>query len=167
MPGWFSLLLVIAVFWSAPVAAFQDTDLEVLAQRAQTALGPGFRWQVAGQKRVTLTCANCTLPVMVTLQIGSQTDGTEERVRNGKTTIARLEQLCQAKEPTCRIERADIGRTVGWVSTFRAGTAGGSTMVLLRNGNMLTVRSKAATPQAARENIRRLQFNVLPQITGL
>jgi len=155
-----------AVFGTGPAASFEETDLEVVAQRAQTALGPGFRAQVGNRQRVVLMCASCEGATMVTIQIGRQTDGTEDRLRSGQTTIADLERLCQANEPTCRIQRADAGHAVGWVSTFRGASVSGSTLVLLRSGDMLTVRSLAPTPEKARENVRRLQRGVLPQITG-
>ncbi len=155
-----------AISWSAPAVAFQDTDLEKFAQRAQAALGQGFQAQAGTRQRVALMCAKCGGATMVTIQIGRQTDGTEDRLRSGQTTITDLERICQANEPTCRIQRADTGPAVGWVSTYRGASVSGSTLVLLRNGDMLTVRSMAPTPEAARENIRRLQGSVLPQIIG-
>jgi hypothetical protein len=163
---WFCLVLALAGLWAAPAAAFQDTDLEEVAQRAQAALGPGFRAQVEDPKRVVLMCARCKGPTMVTIQIGRQTGGTEERVRAGQTSMADLERLCRANEPSCRIERADMGRAVGWVSRYRGEAVSGSTLVLLRDGDMLTVRSNAPTPEIARENVRRLQRAVLPQMVG-
>ncbi len=159
-------VLSIAICGAIPAAAFKDTDLEEVAQRAQAALGQGFRVQVGNRQRVVLMCASCAGPTMVTIQIGRQTDGTEDRVRGGQTTVADLERLCQANEPTCRIERADTGPAVGWVSTYRGASVSGSTLVLLRSGDMLTLRSTAQTQEAARENVRRLQRSVLPQIIG-
>jgi hypothetical protein len=170
MPRTFLLLVAAilssAIFSNVPAVAFQDTDLEVVAQRAQAALGQGFRPQVGNRQRVVLMCASCGGVTMVTIQIGRQTDGTEDRLRGGQTTIADLERLCQANEPTCRIQRADSGSAVGWVSTYGGASASGSTLVLLRGGDMLTVRSIAPTQEAARENVQRLQRSVLPQIIG-
>ncbi len=104
---------------------------------------------------------------MVSIMLGQQTDGTEERVRSGRTTMADLERLCQAREPSCRITRADMGPAVGWVSVYRVGdTVAGSTLMLIRDGNLMTVRSIAPTPEAARQNVERLQRAVLPQIVG-
>jgi hypothetical protein len=81
--------------------------------------------------------------------------------------MADLEQICQASEPSCRITRADIGPAVGWVSSYRSGDAfAGSTLILVRDGNLMTVRSIAPTSEAARQNIRRLQREVLPRIIG-
>jgi hypothetical protein len=88
-------------------------------------------------------------------------------MRSGQTTMADLERLCQAREPSCRVTRADMGPAVGWVTVYRTGDAfAGSTLVLIRGGNLMTVRSIAPTPETARENVQRLQRAVLPQIVG-
>jgi hypothetical protein len=145
-------------------SAFQDTDLEVVARNAQTALGQGYRAQLGNNKRLVLLCPDCEGLNMITIQLGRQTDGTEERVRSGQTKIADLEQQCQAREPSCRIERADMGSAVGWLSTYRNGNIAGNTLILLRDGDMLQVRSDGNTPAAARENLRQLQRTVIPDI---
>jgi hypothetical protein len=147
-----------------PASAFQDTDLEIVARKAQSALGPGYRAQLGNNKRLVLLCPDCEGLNMITIQLGRQTDGTEGRVRSGQTSIADLEKQCQAREPSCRIERADTRSAVGWLSTYRNGNIAGNTLVLLRNGDMLQVRSDGNTPAAARENLRRLQRTVIPDI---
>jgi hypothetical protein len=155
------------VFWTFPAASFQNTDLDAVGKHAQETLGPGFRAQNTNSRRVDLTCASCAVPTMVSITIGQQTDGTDERVRGGQTTMADLERLCQAREPSCRVTRADMGPAVGWISVYRnSDTFSGSTLVLIRDGNLMTVRSIAPTPEAARDNVQRLQRAVLPQIVG-
>jgi hypothetical protein len=166
MRRYLCIVLACIALGTVPAAAFQDTDLETVAQRAQAALGPGFGAEVGNRQRVVLMCARCNGPTMVTIQIGCQADGTEDRVRAGQTTMADMERQCQANEPSCRIERADMGRAVGWVSSYRGAAVSGSTLVLLRGGDMLTVRSNAPSPEIAHENMRRLQRTVVPQIVG-
>jgi hypothetical protein len=162
-------LTCLGIFCSSvlPVASFENTDLEAVGRRAQTILGAEYRGMMGrGNKSITLGCSSCAGLTMVVFAIGRQTDGTEERVRSGQTTVADLQRQCQANEPSCRIERADMGRAVGWLSTYGSGVLSGNTLVLLRDGNMLTVRSTADTPQTSRENLRRMQTSVIPQIVG-
>jgi hypothetical protein len=150
--------------WALPALAFQDTDLDVVARKAQTVLGPGYRAQLGNPKRLVLLCAGCEGRGMITIELGRQTDGTEDRVRSGQTRMSDLEQQCQAREPSCRMERADSGNAVGWLSSYSSGTIAGNTLVLLRNSDMLVVRSNGSTPAIARENLRRLQRTIIPDI---
>ncbi len=154
-----------AICGAVPAAAFQDTDLEEVAQRAQAALGQGFRVQVGNRQRVVLMCASCAGPTMVTIQIGRQTDGTEDRVRGGKPPSQIWTPLSGQRADLPDRARRYRSRG-GGVSTYRGASVSGSTLVLLRSGDMLTLRSTAQTQEAARENVRRLQRSVLPQIIG-
>jgi hypothetical protein len=161
------VVLATAGFWAGPAAGFQDTDLEAVGKRAQEALGGRYSAKADGPKRATIHCTSCESQlVVVTIQIGRQTDGTEERVRSGQTTVADLQRRCQENQPACWIERADVGRAVGWLSTYRLGKNAGNTLVLLRDGDMLTVRSIADTPNIARENVQKLMRTVIPEIAG-
>ena len=133
--------------------------------RAIAALGEGYVARIEDQ-RMTLTCPGCEGAPAVELGLGRAEDNTETRLRSGYTSIASLDQQCRARNPTCRVERADLGRAVGWVSAYRAGEVAGSTMVLLRDGTRVIARSVAASPEVARGNVDRLRAAVLPALVG-
>ncbi len=139
--------------------------LAALEARAVAALGAGYVAQIEGD-RMTLTCAACDGAPMVELRVGRQEDGTEGRLRSGATSITVLDQQCRGRNPTCRVEGADLGPAVGWVSAYRAGAIAGSTLVLLRDGAMVIARSVAASPEVARGNVERLRAEVLPALIG-
>lgn len=145
--------------------AARAQDLAALRSRALAALGEGYAAQVEDQ-RMILACAACEGTPMVELRVGRQEDGTEARLRSGATTITVLDQQCRGRNPTCRVQRADLGPAVGWVSAYRAGAVAGSTLVLLRDGAMVIARSLAASPEVARDNIDRLRAEVLPALVG-
>ena len=136
-------------------AAFATHDLSATGPAMQRALGEGFVVR-AEQRRVTLTCPSCTGAPMVDVTIGRQDDGTEGRVRSGETTIARLDALCRAREPECRIVAIDVGPGVGWTSTYPLGSTYGATAILLRDGDLLTIRSLASERSVAQANVDRL-----------
>ncbi|CAH0134488.1 hypothetical protein [Roseomonas sp. CECT 9278] len=145
--------------------AAQGQDLAALQARAVAALGEGYIAQVEDQ-RMTLTCPGCDGAPAVELRVGRQEDGTEARLRSGATTIAVLDQQCRGRNPTCRVQRADLGPAVGWVSAYRAGAVAGSTLVLLRDGAMVIARSVAGSPEVARGNIEKLRAEVLPALVA-
>jgi hypothetical protein len=103
---------------------------------------------------------------MVEIRLGRQEDETEGRLRSGQMTIGVLDQQCRGRNPSCRVEGADLGAAVGWVSAYRAGAIAGSTLVLLRDGAMVIVRSIAGSPEIARGNVERLRATVLPALVG-
>jgi hypothetical protein len=154
---------------AAPAQAFQDVELAAVAPKARSALGAGF---TAGQGRrmLTLSCAVCAGRPSVSVQIDVQKDNLEAEVRSGRRTIADLDLTCRQREPSCRMERFDAGRAVGWLATFGSnapdGAGAGATLQIMRDGQVLTVRSHAATPEVARENIRKLERNVIPDLIG-
>jgi hypothetical protein len=160
------LILLGVLAASAAVAqGFGTSTLEPLGERARAALGAEYIVR-AEARRITLLCPGCAGAPMVDILLGRQTDGTEQRVRSGQTTVADLERLCQQRDPECRLERTDAGPAIGWTSRYRLGANAGSTLVLLRNGDMLTVRSLAATAELAHGNIARLMAAVVPGIVG-
>lgn len=161
----FMALFGLCMTWSALAQGFLLDDLTTIEKQARAALGPDYVARAQPQ-RVTLLCVACPGRPAIDILLGRQTDGTEARVRAGQTTIAQLEAQCQARDPSCRLERADFGPAVGWLSSWRLGTMFVSTLVLLRDGDLLTVRSTASDPELARANMRRLMTDTVPQIAG-
>ncbi len=158
---WWVMLALAAVL----AGRAEAQDLAAVEARAVAALGAGFVGRTEGPQ-MTLGCPTCAGTPMIEIRLGRQEDGTEQRLRSGYTTVASLDQQCRARNPSCRVERADLGPAVGWVSAYQAGAVHGSTLVLLRDGAMVLVRSIGGSPEVARGSIERLSAEVLPALVG-
>lgn len=135
-------------------------DAEVLAL-----LGPGF---VSAPRpgKLAYSCPDCAGQPILGIEFGRQVDGTEGRVRSGETKIEDLQAQCQARSPECRIEALDAGPAVGWVSSYAIGKDQGATAVLIRDGDLLTIRSVANDAAMARSNLDKLLPLVREKIVG-
>jgi hypothetical protein len=131
------------------------TDLRTIERAMIEALGPGFIGR-AEPSRIDMICSDCAGGPIVGVQMGAQNDGTEQRVRSGRTTIEDLERLCRASSPECRISALDVAPAVGWVSSYPIGENAGATAVVIQDGGLLTIRSLATDADAARRNVDRL-----------
>ena len=163
-----SLLALCLTALSVPAAqaeGFALKDLTRVSAAATSLLGSGYV-QKAEVKRLTLMCPSCKGGPIIDVLIGRQTDGTEQRVRSGETSIARLDQLCKAKNPDCRITALQVAPAVGWVSAYPMGANTGATAVIIRDGDLLTVRSLASDPGVARGNAEAIVKGLAPQIIG-
>jgi hypothetical protein len=149
----------------AHAEGFAVHDLSTIADDASAALGAGFIHRAAPE-RVTLFCSGCKGGPMIDIKIGRQNDGTEQRVRSGQTSMADLEKLCQAKDPSCSLTELSVSPAVGWLTTWPMGSHAGSTAVILRDGDLLTIRSIAADADTARRNAETLVESVSPKIVG-
>ena len=103
---------------------------------------------------------------MIDILLGRQTDGTEERVRSGETSMAELERLCQSRSPSCRLAALEVAPAVGWITTYPIGSMAGSTADIFRGGDLLTIRSLATDAETARGNAERLVKTVGAKIVG-
>ena len=157
------LLALVAA--EARAEGFAVRDLATIASEVGAALGSDFVHK-SDLQRLTLLCAKCAGEPVVDLQMGRQTDGTEERVRSGQTPIARLEKLCQERNPSCRLTGLDVAPAVGWISSYSMGAQFASTAVILRGGDLLTIRSLASTAEAARSNADKVVRAVRPKLIG-
>lgn len=159
------LSLAALVATEAQAEGFAVHDLSTVAEDASTALGAGFIHK-ADPGRVTLVCSGCQGGPMIDIRIGRQTDGTEQRVRSGQTSMADLERLCQAKDPACSLAELSVSPAVGWLTTWPMGSSAGSTAVILRDGDLLTIRSIAADADTARGNAEKLVDALSPKVIG-
>ena len=107
-------------------------------------------------QQLTATCPDDPGEPIVRMELGRQTDGTEDRVRSGATRMADLERLCQARSATCTLSALDVAPAVGWVTAYPLGSSAGATAVMIRDGDLLTVRAVANAPAPARAAIDRL-----------
>jgi hypothetical protein len=140
------LLSILVLPLAAPSAAasareegFAIDDLTPIGKKAAAALGPGYIFR-AEPERVTLYCLECPGSPMIDILLGTQTDGTEARVRSGVTTIADLEQICRSRNDDCRVTALNVAPAVGWVSRYPRASGEGSTAAIILGGQMLTVR---------------------------
>lgn len=162
-------ILVIGVLCFAGSAAqaegFAVRDLRAVKSEISAALDRRFASR-AEAKRLTLTCPDCAGAPMIDILLGRQDDGTEARVRSGETTMARLEALCQARSPECRLSALSVAPAVGWITTYAIGSTAGSTAIILRNGDLMTIRSLASDRAVASGNAERLATSIAPMIVG-
>jgi hypothetical protein len=149
----------------AHAEGFAVHDLSTIADEASTALGAGFIHK-ADPERVTLFCSGCKGGPMIDIKIGRQNDGTEQRVRSGQTSISDLERLCKAKDPSCSLTELKVPPAVGWITDWSMGPMIGSTAIILRDGDLLTIRSIADDADTARRNAGTLVEAVSPRVIG-
>ncbi|MDO7843963.1 hypothetical protein [Sphingomonas immobilis] len=151
--------LIAAALLLLPVPAqaegFAVHDLTTVATDLQKALGDGFV-ERAEPTRVTLTCPSCAGAPIIDVLIGRQTDGTEQRIRSGETKIARMEALCREREPACRLVALDVAPAIGWITAYPMGDHAGATAVVLRDSDLLTIRSIAGNAATARAHADKL-----------
>lgn len=161
------LALLVLCLWSQAARAegFAVSNLTTVADDAKRALGEGFSARAEPQ-RLTLVCLGCPGGPMVDLQLGRQTDGTEERVRSGETSMAQLEALCRAKSPDCRLSGLGVAPAVGWISAYPVGKTAGATAIVLRGGDRLIIRAMAESREAATRQVEALVQAVAPRIVG-
>lgn len=163
----FALVMLASLATTGALAqGFAVRDLTRVAPAAKNALGEGYVDRAEPQ-RVTLMCTGCAGHPMIDILLGRQTDGTEERVRSGETPISRLEELCRARNPECRITGLQVAPAVGWISSYQATrNMAGSTAIVLYGGDMLTIRSLADDAATASANAEKLVGAIAPQVTG-
>jgi hypothetical protein len=158
-------LAVVLAATEAEAEGFAVRDLSQVVTQAKSALGGAFAHRAEPQ-RVSLICPSCDGQPMIDLLLGRQTDGTEARVRSGETPISRMEDLCRARNDTCRLSALSVAPAVAWITSYSLGTTAGSTAVVLRDGDLLTIRSIASDPAVARRNTETLVRAVVPTIVG-
>jgi hypothetical protein len=157
-------LAILFAIAAAPAFAdgFAVTDL-TQAPDMVPVMGAGFISKVEPD-RVTLVCFDCAGAPMIDILMGRQTDGTEDRLRSGETTMADMEAICQGNDPACELEALSVDPAVGFVTTYPVMGKNGSTTVVMLGGDMLTIRSLADDPAIAVANGKTLLDNLLPAL---
>lgn len=162
-----ALPMILCCLWSQAALAqgFAVHDLTPLAEEARATLGKEATVQ-AQPLQLMLTCPACNGAPKVALQLGRLTDGTEARVRSGKTTMAALETMCIKRNPDCRLTTLPAGPAVAWITSWAFGTGAGATAIVLRDGDLLTIDSRSIDRGAAEDAVLRIAEKLLPQIVG-
>ncbi len=157
-----SVPLFLMVLCSPAMAeGFAIKDLTRLPESARKLPG-GMESARVESGRMTILCTTCSTMVAVDVLTGRSTDGTEARFRAGETTPKMMEDQCRSRDPSCTLEKLEVGPGIGWLTIWN----GGSTAVLFRDGDMLTIRGIAATPQEARGHVRAALQAIAPVIIG-
>ncbi|MCJ2068109.1 hypothetical protein MKK75_04670 [Methylobacterium sp. J-030] len=161
------LIVILCTLWSQAALAqgFAVHDLTPLAEDALLALGKDATAQ-AQPFQLILTCPACDGAPAVALRLGRLTDGTEGRVRSGKTTMAALETICVRKNPDCRLTTLPAGPAVAWITSYAFGTGAGATAIVLRDGDLLTIDARSIDRGAAEDTALRVAQKLLPRIVG-
>lgn len=143
--------LLLAPTTSTLAQGFATRDLASLAKDMERTLGPRFTSRTE-DGQVALSCLSCTGSPIVGVTLGRQDDGTEQRVREGKTTIAQLRAQCRARDSSCELTALKVAPAVGWITSYRMGSMAGATAIIIRDGDILTIRSLSEDPAIARVN---------------
>lgn len=157
-----------AVFLStvpARAQGFVVSDLTDVERSVGRALGPGCLTRATSQQ-LTSTCPRAPGEPIISIRLSRQVDGTEERVRSGATSMADLERLCQAGSAACTLSGLDVAPAVGWRTAYPLGHDAGATVVMIRDGDLLTLRCVAKQPARARAVVDRLLTILRTQVVG-
>jgi hypothetical protein len=140
---------------------FAQMDLTQISIDAK-AFDGGVMDARAQPDRATVFCSDCEDIVALDIQFSRSTDGTEGRFRSGETTVKKMEDICKSRDPSCTLTRVDVGPATGWMTTY--GT--NSTVVLFRDGDVLTMRSVSGDAAISVSNARQAITAIAPQIVG-
>jgi hypothetical protein len=144
---------------------FAIHDLTQVTEAARASLGSGSTAQ-AEPEHLILTCTACVGAPTAELQLGRLSDGTEQRVRSGKTSFAALEALCIKRNPDCRLSSLPAGPAIGWITVYAIENGGGATAVILRDGDLLSIDARATSRGRAEDAVQRLAKTIMPRIVG-
>ena len=144
---------------------FAVSDLGTLDVETAVFEGGTYAARATDPDRLTIMCTDCDDMVAIDVLLGESTDGTEGRVRSGETKIEDMEAMCKARDPSCTLTGVSVGPAIGWVSVYD-GMIPGSTTVLFRDGDLLTIRSIAPDRETAAANGALVRETLAPQIVG-
>jgi hypothetical protein len=162
---WPTLLLLAASMLQQRADRFAITDLTALRVQPVSLLGTGFIAR-ADSARISFMCPSCTGAPILDVLLGRQDDGTEGRVRSGVTSFTTLDSLCRSRNPSCTVSGLNVPPAVGWISSYRFGPQSANTVVVMRGGDLLTIRSIAGDSAVARRNADRLVARLVPRVVG-
>jgi hypothetical protein len=131
-----------------------------------TLLSPGDWISRVAPERTTLACLGCAGDPVVDVLIGRQDDGTEGRVRAGETTMDDLQAQCQQNDPNCLLRALDVAPAVGWITEYTFGEQAAQTVVVLQDGDLLTIRVLSADAAITTQNVDALLTQLIPQIVA-
>lgn len=162
---WLVVLIGCLLAQTAQAQGFASRDLTAIVDQVRIAIDPKASVQ-ATPLSLTMTCSPCRGSPTADIELGRLTDGTENRVRSGETSFAKLESLCIKQNPDCRLSALPASPAVGWITVYALGNGGGSTAVILRDGDLMTIQAKADSPGHAEDSVRALVQGIAARIVG-
>jgi hypothetical protein len=162
---WLVVLIGCLLAQTAQAQGFASRELTAIVDQVRIAIDPKASVQ-ATPLSLTMTCSPCRGSPTADIELGRLTDGTENRVRSGETSFAKLESLCIKQNPDCRLSALPASPAVGWITVYALGNGGGSTAVILRDGDVMTIQAKADSPGHAEDSVRALVQGIAARIVG-
>jgi hypothetical protein len=162
---WLVVLIGCLLAQTAQAQGFASRDLTAIVDQVRIAIDPKASVQ-ATPLSLTMTCSPCRGSPTADIELGRLTDGTENRVRSGETSFAKLESLSIKQNPDCRLSALPASPAVGWITVYALGNGGGSTAVILRDGDVMTIQAKADSPGHAEDSVRALVQGIAARIVG-
>ena len=162
------LLASLALSGAALAEGFGNKDLQTVAFDPLGFTGDGtFEAGSNDPGRLTVFCTGCSETTAIDILLQRSEDGTEQRYRSGETTIAKMEEICKSRSPSCELKAAELGGAVGWVTRYEAAGRSGSTTVLFLDGDQLLIRSIAGDLETAAANGAHALRTIGSQIIGV
>ncbi len=153
---WFAITLAMLLFTAIPAAA--DMAITNLT-RVNTEIVEKQGWTVRKQSgRITLMCTGCREFTATDVMLERSSDGTEGRIRSGKTTAKTMMDVCRqnakSRGSQCfEITPIRLKGAVGFLNDVSLGPMGfAATYVLWQDGRRLTIRNVAPSRRAAKQN---------------
>lgn len=144
----------IATLFGGPAYAegFQLRDLTRVEAEIAAAFDPEFyHWAIPGT--MNLSCCGSEENQIVLIEIDRQSDEIGQQDRSDEAYISELEDVCTKSGIPCRIEEIQTGAGIGrLMSISLGGGMKGVNIVLVQDGDRLTIRSAAPDAERAREN---------------
>lgn len=169
-----SLLVRLGAFFvvvlAGSISALADMAITNLT-RVNTQVIERQGWTVRKQPgRLTLFCSGCREFTATDVILERASDGTEARIRSGRTTEKTMMDVCRqnakSRGSACHAVRAvRLKGAVGFATDAGLGPMGNATTyVLWQDGRRLTIRNVAPTRRAARQNGQVMFRALAPQI---
>lgn len=145
-------LTVVLLAGPSLAQSFLTRDLTTLSPSTAGLTGGTFSVAATAPGRLTFYCQGCPNLTAVDVLLGRDADDTEGRYRAGSVSIAALREQCQARNATCTLDAATANGAVGWRTVYKLDQTWGSTTVLFKGSDKLTVRSIAPDAETAEAN---------------
>ena len=131
---------------------FKIHDLTTVEADVAAAFAPEFyHWAIPNTMH--LSCCGNQENQIISIEIDRQTDEIGKENRADEAYISEMEDTCTNKGIPCQIEDIQAGTGIGRLMTISLGGGmKGANVILVRDGDRLTIRSAANDANTARKN---------------